>query len=136
MRRFVILLLVGLVGVTVGCSMAPPTAVGSPVRQLDPAEFSTESSGGRVVINVHTPDEGSLPDTDLTIPFDQIKSRAGELPQDKNAGLAIYCMTGHMSAIAGETLTELGYTDIIELRGGMRAWGAAGRPMIPTEGHQ
>lgn len=132
MRRFVILLLVGLFGVTAGCSTATPV-VGSPVRQLDPAEFAAQASSGRVVINVHTPDEGSLPDTDLAVPFDQITTRAGELPQDRNAGLAIYCMTGRMSTIAGETLTELGYTDIVELRGGMRAWSAAGRPMIPAE---
>ena len=135
MRRFIFLLLVALVGMTVGCSAETMSATaGPPVRQVDPAEFAGALAGGRVAINVHTPDEGSLPDTDLAIPFDQISTRAGDLPQDRSTALAIYCMTGHMSTIAGQTLTDLGYTDIVELRGGMRAWLAAGRPMIPAGG--
>jgi 3-mercaptopyruvate sulfurtransferase SseA len=37
-----------------------------------------------------------------------------------------------MSADAVETLTALGYRDIIELRGGMIAWVADGRTLLPT----
>jgi len=48
--------------------------------------------------------------------------------------LTIYCMTGHMSAIAGQTLTGLGYTDIVELDGGMEAWQVMGQPFIPAGG--
>ena len=82
-------------------------AVQSGVRQLAPADFAAQSPS-RVTINVHVPDEGSLPDTDVAIPYDQITDRQGELPTDKNAGLAIYCLTGSMSAIAGQTLTGQG----------------------------
>ena len=102
------------------------------VQLLDPAEFAAAIAGDRVTINVRVPDEGSLPDTDFALPFDQITARAAELPQDRNTPLAIYCMTGHMSAIAGAQLAALGYTDIVELRGGMEAWQAAGRPLLPA----
>ena len=36
-----------------------------------------------------------------------------------------------MSAIAGQELTAIGYTDVVELRGGMEAWQAAARPLLP-----
>ena len=103
------------------------------VRQADPAAFADAVAAGRTLINVHTPNQGSIADTDLTIPFDQIEARAGELPQGRGTALAIYCMTGNMSAIAGRTLTALGYTDVLELHGGMTAWQAAGLPLIPPE---
>ena len=81
---------------------------------------------------MHVPDQGSLPGTDLAVPFDQITARAAELPHERSTPLAIYCMTGNMSAIAGPELTALGYTDVVELRGGMQAWRAAGRPLLPA----
>ena len=108
---------------------ARPTAA---VRPLDPAEFEAAIAGERVTINVHVPDQGSLPGTDLAVPFDQITARAAELPHERSTPLAIYCMTGNMSAIAGPELTALGYTDVVELRGGMQAWQAAGRPLLPV----
>ena len=108
---------------------APPTAA---VRPLDPAEFEAAIAGERVTINVHVPDQGSLPGTDLAVPFDQITARAVELPHERSTPLAIYCLTGHMSTIAGPELTALGYTDVVELRGGMQAWQAAGRPLLPA----
>lgn len=137
MRRFIVLLIVGLMTVTVGCSASTmttssdPTSVAPQVVQLDPADFAAQLPERRTV-NVHIPNEGSLPDTDLTLPFDQISARQGELPADRTAPIAIYCMTGHMSAIAGATLTGLGYTDVVELRGGMAAWRAAGLPFLPA----
>ena len=42
-------------------------------------------------------------------------------------------MTGNMSAIAGRTLTALGYTNVLELRGGMTACQSAGLPLIPPD---
>lgn len=102
-----------------GCSAPAPSVADSPaapVRQVVPAEFATEV-GSRFMVNVHTPDEGSIPGTDVAIPFDQLAARAAELPADRAAPLAIYCMTGRMSAIAGDTLAALGYTDVVELRG-------------------
>jgi rhodanese-related sulfurtransferase len=139
MRRYLVLLAVGMLAVTTGCAAATPTAapaagstaVASAVRQLDPVDFAAQVPN-RVTINVHVPDEGSLPDTDLALPYDQISTRQSELPADRNTEIAIYCLTGHMSAIAGQTLSELGYTDIVELRGGMAAWRAAGLPFVPA----
>lgn len=86
---------------------------------------------GVVTINVHTPNEGSIAGTDLTIAFDQIVE-SGELPVDRGTPLAIYCRSGNMSADAVDDLAALGYTDIVELDGGFNAWEASGRPLEPA----
>jgi rhodanese-related sulfurtransferase len=86
---------------------------------------------GVVTINVHTPDEGSIAGTDLTIPFDRIAT-SGELPADLSTPLAVYCRSGNMSADAVVDLETLGYTDIVELDGGFNAWTRAGRPLDTT----
>ena len=41
-------------------------------------------------------------------------------------------MSGNMSATAAETLAAMGYSDIVDLRGGMEAWQAAGRDLLPA----
>ncbi|KUH85457.1 MULTISPECIES: rhodanese-like domain-containing protein [unclassified Mycobacterium] len=113
---------------------AAPTSLteeASTARLVDPGEFAAVvDEPHRVTINVHVPFEGDIAGTDLSIPFDQIRSEAGRLPADRSTGLAIYCRTGPMSTTAAQTLHDLGYTDIVELRGGMRAWQADGRRLI------
>lgn len=114
---------------------APPQAAkSSPQQLMGPEAFAEALMDPRqVVINVHTPDEGSIQGTDLAIPFDQLRARADELPAGRAAGLAVYCMSGNMSETAVETLTDLGYVDVIELRPGMEAWEQSGRRLLGAE---
>ena len=77
-------------------------------------------------INVHTPFDGNIANTDLSIPYDQVAQSLDKLPADKDARIVLYCRSGHMSAIAAKTLVGLGYTNIWELSGGMAAWQQAG----------
>lgn len=106
------------------------TAVAA-VQLLGPADFEA-AAARRVLINVHIPDEGSLPGTELSLPYNEIDDRAADLPADKATPLAIYCMSGNMSATAGRDLLDLGYADVVELDGGMRAWQSSGRTLLPA----
>lgn len=112
-------------------STASPAPGATPAKTAPPAAFAAAvASPGTFVLNVHTPDAGSIPGTDAEVPFDQLRARASELPGDRTTPIAVYCRSGRMSAEAIPVLQSLGYTDITELAGGMDAWTAAGRPLL------
>ncbi len=80
-------------------------------------------------INVHIPFAGDIPNTDLSIPYNQIEENINQLPSDKNTKFVVYCRSGNMSRQAASTLAEMGYTNIYDLSGGMNAWQQAGLPL-------
>ena len=52
---------------------------------------------------------------------------------DKSAPIVLYCGGGFRSALAADNLQKMGYTRVISMDGGWRAWTEAG---YPTEGSQ
>lgn len=111
-------------------SPAAPAAA-APSRLLDPTAFAAAVADPRTTtIDVHVPYAGDIPGTTLSIPFDRIGAETGRLPADRSAPLALYCRTGPMSADAARTLAGQGYTNIVELSGGMHAWTSSGRPLL------
>jgi rhodanese-related sulfurtransferase len=82
------------------------------------------------LINVHIPYDGEIPQTDLFIPYSEVEGNADRLPQEKNAKIVIYCRSDRMSNVASMTLVEMGYTNVLNLKGGMRAWKEAGYVLI------
>lgn len=82
------------------------------------------------LLNVKTPYIGEIAGTDLYIPYADLTAKAAELPTDKAAPIVVYCRSGNESAIAAQTLLDLGYTNIENLDGGMTAWTASGRQVI------
>ena len=85
------------------------------------------------LLNVKTPYIGEIAGTDLYIPYTEIAARAAELPTDKSARIVVYCWSGNESAIAAQTLLDLGYTNIDNLDGGMTAWLASGRDLVQVD---
>ena len=82
------------------------------------------------LLNVKTPYIGEIEGTDLYVPYDQLTARASQLPADKGAKIVVYCRSGNESAIASQTLIDLGYTNIWNLAGGMIAWTDSGRTLV------
>ena len=81
------------------------------------------ATDGAVLLDVRTPDEyaaGHIPGS-LLIPFDEIKVKSDQLPQDKNTEIVVYCRSGRRSAIAADTLISLGYAKIYDL-GAISSW--------------
>ena len=115
---------------TAGSSASTTVVAASGAKLVGPAAFEQRvATAGVVTINVHVPDEGSIAGTDLTIPYTDI-STTTELPSDHTTPLAVYCRSGNMSASAVRDLISLGYTDVVELEGGMQAWTASGRKLL------
>ncbi len=83
-----------------------------------------------LLVNVHIPYEGELPQTDLFIPYNEIEKNLDKLPSDTAAKIVLYCKSGRMSAIAAETMAKLGFTNVWNLKHGMIDWKAKGYPLL------
>jgi phage shock protein E len=97
-----------------------------------PREFQALlARDGPFLLDVHVPNEGFIAGTDGRIPYTEVVVRAAELPSDRDAVIAVYCMSGRMSEIAAAELVALGYRNVFNLAGGMLAWQAAGYELMP-----
>jgi rhodanese-related sulfurtransferase len=81
------------------------------------------------LVNVHIPYEGEIDQTDEFIAYNEIEKNLAALP-NKDARIVLYCRSGGMSETAALALTKLGYTNVMDVEGGMSAWEAAGYPLL------
>ena len=67
--------------------------------------------------------EGTLPGA-INLPLGQLPSRVAEL--DRNRRVVVFCRSGGRSGHAAMLLADGGFTDVVNLDGGMLAYAAAG----------
>jgi rhodanese-related sulfurtransferase len=48
---------------------------------------------------------------------------------DHGAPIVLYCGGGFRSALAADSLQKMGYTNVVSMDGGIRAWREAGHPI-------
>ncbi len=93
------------------------------VTMISPKELALLSDKpSTFVIDVHTPEQTHIPETDAFIPYDRIVQDIDKLPTDKNTPIVVYCRSGGMSAQASKELISLGYTNVYDLEGGTNAY--------------
>jgi adenylyltransferase/sulfurtransferase len=90
-------------------------AAGKPVALLDVREREEYRQG-------YVPGAVSLPRGFLEM-------RIEEAVPDKNTPVIAYCQSGTRSLLAGRILKELGYRDVVSMRGGFGAWKNQGLPV-------
>lgn len=54
--------------------------------------------------------------------------------QDKNADIILYCGGGYRSALAADSLRQMGYTNVRSMDGGIRSWREVGYPIEQGSG--
>ena len=129
-----------LLVVAVACAQAPlgtsqPTPAPSARNGDGYKDITVDQLAGLLetkdftLVNVHIPYEGEIPQTDLFIPYNDTSGLTARLPS-KDAPIVLYCRSGSMSTTAAKVLASLGYTDVRELDGGMRAWETAGYELL------
>ena len=106
-------------------------SIADSITLATPAEFSSilAADPDLPLVNVHIPYEDHIDGTDAFIAFDSILE-SPDLPSDKSAPIALYCRSGNMSGQAAAALADAGYTNVIDLDGGMNAWEAGGNSLV------
>ncbi len=122
----------GTQDVSDGIGQVVPVGGGGSYLDIIPSELDAMlGSEEFFFVNVHIPNEGEIPGTEAHIAFDQIAQRLDEFPEAKDAPIVLYCRSGSMSATAAIELVGAGYTNVMNLDGGYRAWADAGYPFNP-----
>ena len=108
------------------------------VPETSPEEVKARLDQGPrpVVLDVREKEEfrqGYLPGA-VSLPRGFLEMRIEETVPEKSTPIVAYCAGGTRSLLAGRILRELGYTDVVSMRGGFTAWKNQGLPI--TEDRQ
>lgn len=66
----------------------------------------------------------------INIQFNDFFNSLDQIPADKDARIVVTCASGHRGGIIMMALRLMGYTDVVNLAGGMGGWKAAGMPVV------
>lgn len=91
------------------------------IANLDPVILDVRSpgefGGGHLVGAVH-------------IPVQEIQRRVGELSEHKDQPVLVYCRSGNRSTVASKVLVDAGFSQVINLRKGIKEWNREGLPTV------
>jgi molybdopterin/thiamine biosynthesis adenylyltransferase/rhodanese-related sulfurtransferase len=99
------------------------------IRELDTAQAEAARAAGALMLDVREPEEheqGAIPG-DLHIARGNLESNIESRVPDKSRPIVIYCASGVRSVFAAQTLTTLGYEDVVSMSGGFNRWKDEGR---------
>ena len=101
-------------------------------KDADVQEFEKITAEKSVVIlDVRTPQEflgGHIKNAvNIDVKADSFKDEALRQLSDKNQMIAVYCRSGRRSVTAANILSEEGYKNIVNLKGGILVWQLSGK---------
>jgi rhodanese-related sulfurtransferase len=100
------------------------------IREVTSDELGEPGLNGAVFLDVREEVEfrsGHIADA-IHLPRLEIKERISAVIPDKTTPIVAYCAIGHRSAIAADTLRELGYQNVVSLKGGLKDYTPAAAP--------
>lgn len=101
---------------------------------IDDVCTTLQSPDETYLIDVRDQDEyerGHLPGANF-LSKGWIEAKIHHLVNNKNAHIILYCGGGNRSALAADNLQKMGYTHVLSMKGGFKAWMAEGRS-VTTE---
>jgi rhodanese-related sulfurtransferase len=102
------------------------------ITEISVADAKTAiDSGKATVLDCRTEKEfkkGHLPKA-INLPRGLLEFDAAKEFPDKSAYIIVYCKSGSRSCLGTCTLTEMGYTNVVSMAGGWKAWVKAGYPI-------
>jgi rhodanese-related sulfurtransferase len=126
------LFLVATLLLIAACAPAPqPAAPAGGFTTISVGELKARLDAGEelLVLDVRTPEEyaqdGRIAGSTL-LPLQELPQRMGELP--KGQPIACFCRSGNRSRTACDQLAQAGFTNLVNVEGGIGAWRAAGYP--------
>lgn len=128
MKNLVILVLLvvaggGLFWFNRGSNETESDNFSSGVNSVNAVEFAKlAENDDAFLLDVHIPEQSHIPGTDAFIPYNEISDNMEKLPEDKDTQILVYCRSGSMSKEAALELEALGYTDVVDLAGGINAY--------------
>ncbi|GHF49955.1 rhodanese-related sulfurtransferase [Deinococcus metalli] len=110
----------------------------SRVQNLTPEQVADELARGAVLVDIREPAEhaqtgvipGSVSAPRGMLEFYADPSSPYHRPEfDPDRRVILHCAAGGRSALAADTLQQMGYTNVAHLDGGITAWAEAGQPV-------
>src|SRR5438876_9575108 len=101
------------------------------ITEISPQDAATKSkSGEALIVDVREKDEWDeehIPDA-IHLSRGTIELDIEEKAPDMNAMIICHCGGGGRSALAADSLQNMGYKNVRSMAGGLKAWKAAGLP--------
>lgn len=95
------------------------------------AKAKIDSGDPLVVLDVREPSEfkeGHLPKA-INLPRGLLEFKVSKQIPNRDAYIIVYCRSGKRSAMATDTLRQMGYKKIVNMADGWKAWVEAGYPV-------
>jgi len=102
----------------------------SRVKEVDVAQTLERMSQGATLIDVREDNEFDAAHAGGAIHMGRgiIERDIVQTYPEKDKELILYCGGGYRSALAGDMLQKMGYTNVFSMAGGWAAWKNAGAP--------
>ena len=110
----------------------------SQITEVTVEDIKNDIDSGKnfVLLDVRTSEEfnaGHLP-KGTNIPRGTLEFLIGKFYPNKDTEIVLYCRTDARAALSTNTLKDMGYTNVKNLKGGFKAWGEAGYSIYNRHG--
>lgn len=104
------------------------------INEVSVAQAEAACRQADIIIDVREPaeyDAGHLKGA-VSVPRGVLEFKIADLPavSGSDTSIMLYCQSSGRSALAAQSLAELGYKQVLSITGGYEAWVEAGKPTV------